>query len=69
MPTWSRVTRATSSLNALPALGGAGGPAEVGVDDLDGSVASRTQGPLPEGVLELRLSWLVRTWCGLDWRM
>ena len=53
MPTWSRVTRATISLNPCRPWVVLAVRPEVGVDDLDGvGRPAALTGPLPEGVLE-----------------
>ena len=54
MPTWSRVTRATISLNPCRPWVVLAVRPEVGVDDLDGlGRPAALTGPLPEGVLEV----------------
>ena len=57
-------------LEAAPVLGGGPAQAEIDIDDLDvGLPPAESQARWRGAYCRRRLSWLLRTWCGWDWRM
>ena len=68
IPTWLRVNASHEVLESLPSLGGTGGTAQIGVDDLDRvGTPTALKSPLLEGVLKVT-AFLVReslVWAGL----
>ena len=68
IPTSPSVTRAIRSAETAAVLGGGPAQAEIDIDDLDVGLRHEIAGALAR-MCRRRLSWLLRTWCGWDWRM